>query len=479
MQTPCKPVAAAFLALVLYPSSFILSQVPLRWIAEAQRPAAQNWDVYQGETALLLPELREAGTAVAWTGAETATLYWQTNGMDTLWWSAPAEVVTNTAGLVRATWSPTNDVGAAQYPYFVGVSGSSGGRSYRANGTLKMKRAPGATPNSLPLPARVIDFATVTVSNAPWATPGYADAVAAQALTNAQGYADAVSAYAQTNAQGYADTVAAHARTNAQDYAAAVAAQAQTNAQGYAAAVAAQARTNAQDYAAAVAAQAQTNAQGYADAAASNAVAGVSLMGLASDDDRADSLRVLVSPQSVATNLSAAADGDFTWADTGIMWDGDFPVSLGASIHAATGLWMASYTGSNWSRDIWLFLGRGSNIVAHVNGVTGRDSNFYGITNNNWYGYNYCYDPVVLPVAVTGVFDCGNGLLPVHNGLVYNGTLSVATNQAVYAAVATTNQVAEAVAAISWPSLDSATNILWTVSVSNGHWLIIGTEVTP
>lgn len=31
----------------------------------------------------------------------------------------------------------------------------------------------------------------------------------------------------------------------------------------------------------------------------------------------------------------------------------------------------------------------------------------------------------------------------------------------------------------SWPSVDIATNITWTVVVSNGHWLVYGTETTP
>jgi len=31
----------------------------------------------------------------------------------------------------------------------------------------------------------------------------------------------------------------------------------------------------------------------------------------------------------------------------------------------------------------------------------------------------------------------------------------------------------------TWPSIDIATNIVWNVVVSNGHWLVYGTEVTP
>ena len=69
------------------------------------------------------------------------------------------------------------------------------GVSYRANGVLAMRHAPGSPPNALPLPAQVIDFAQVETLNAPWLLaselpefPGASNFVARQsfdAATNA------------------------------------------------------------------------------------------------------------------------------------------------------------------------------------------------------------------------------------------------------------------------------------------------------
>ncbi|MBQ6248252.1 MAG: hypothetical protein IJK04_15375, partial [Kiritimatiellae bacterium] len=39
---------------------------------------------------------------------------------------------------------------------------------YRAHGTIRMHGSPGAAPNALPLPVPVLDFARITVTNAPW-----------------------------------------------------------------------------------------------------------------------------------------------------------------------------------------------------------------------------------------------------------------------------------------------------------------------
>lgn len=142
----------------------------LRWTVEGSRPAPADWTIFQGETVLLEPAFASYGDTLPLTNC-TAALYWQTNGMDAAWWTVPAEIVTAATPRVRATWAPTNDCGAARYSYFISLS-ASGGLSYRAYGRLTMRPSPGATPNALPLPARMIDFAAITVTNVPWATPG-------------------------------------------------------------------------------------------------------------------------------------------------------------------------------------------------------------------------------------------------------------------------------------------------------------------
>ncbi len=85
-------------------------------------------------------------------GASDAGLYWQTNGMGALWWTAPATITNHHH--ITAIWSPTNDVGADVYNMFLGVPGDK-----YAHLILRMEDSPGATPNVLPLPAVTYDAA--------------------------------------------------------------------------------------------------------------------------------------------------------------------------------------------------------------------------------------------------------------------------------------------------------------------------------
>jgi hypothetical protein len=164
-----------------------------RWKVETTAPKPADHTAYRGETIVWEPTLLLYGAAIPLTNSEPATLYWQTNGMDSAWWSAPAEVLDGADGKLRAVWSPTNDVGAASYAWFVGVAATNG-VSYRANGTLKMQGAPGHVPNALPLPRQSLDFASVDLANEPWpaqiaaATAGLAttgQVAAAQATADA------------------------------------------------------------------------------------------------------------------------------------------------------------------------------------------------------------------------------------------------------------------------------------------------------
>lgn len=139
--------------------------VPLDWIADVSKPSVAPLACRRGETAALRCKLVRDGRPFD-PAAVSASIYWQTNGMGDLWWSAPATVASN---VLSAVWTPDMDPGASPVSLFIGAVDASGDRIYSPAASLRILHAPGAVPNELPLPARAIDFATVAVTNAPWA----------------------------------------------------------------------------------------------------------------------------------------------------------------------------------------------------------------------------------------------------------------------------------------------------------------------
>ncbi len=146
--------------------SCAMAGVPLRFDADVRSTSTFQASAYRGETLDIRARLLDGAHPLPVPAGAEAAMLWQTNGMGTAWWSVPATV--STSGVVEATWTPTNDVGAAAYRLFLGVA--DGGANYRANMLLRMIDAPGFAPNSLPLPVQSIDFSLVEVSNAPWLT---------------------------------------------------------------------------------------------------------------------------------------------------------------------------------------------------------------------------------------------------------------------------------------------------------------------
>lgn len=123
----------------------------------AGRPAASNEAYYHGETI----EFRAVRGRSVVTNVEYSCVYYQTNGMDSVWWK--------TDGL---TFHPTNDVGAASYRFFL-EGRDDLGRDWHANGLLRLLPSPGFTPNTIELPVARLDFAAVDVLNPPWTDPDY------------------------------------------------------------------------------------------------------------------------------------------------------------------------------------------------------------------------------------------------------------------------------------------------------------------
>ena len=138
--------------------------VPRDWIADVSRPSVAPLAVKRGETAALRCTLVRDGKP--WNpAAVSATLLWQTNGMGEVWWSEPASVASN---VLSATWTPAMDPGASPVSLFIGAADADGEIVYAAEAILRILHAPGAVPSELPLPVRALDFAMITVTNAPW-----------------------------------------------------------------------------------------------------------------------------------------------------------------------------------------------------------------------------------------------------------------------------------------------------------------------
>lgn len=136
--------------------------VPLAWTVDAARGASyRTFDQWAGAEYGLEATVTSAGKPLEIDG--DVALYYQTNGMGRLYWRRPATASNNT---IRATWLPGYETGATVYSGFLGVPG----KVWNAAFQLRLRPSPGASPNALPLPARRIDFATVEVANAPWAT---------------------------------------------------------------------------------------------------------------------------------------------------------------------------------------------------------------------------------------------------------------------------------------------------------------------
>lgn len=141
------------------------------WPIDAPTAGARQFTAYHGETVRF--NLRLGG---AMTNLSPVAIYYQTNGMGKAEWFGPVP---------GTVFHPTNDCGAAAYRFFI-LCNDPDGKDYTANGSLRLLDSPGFVPNELPFPPRVIDFAQVSVTNAPYYTKPEAD----QLLAGKRGLAD-------------------------------------------------------------------------------------------------------------------------------------------------------------------------------------------------------------------------------------------------------------------------------------------------
>ncbi len=165
------------ITLILSPLAAVAIERPLHWTADIARVTPMQFDAMHGDALAFNVDFNASGKPVDLTGLD-ATLYWQTNGMESAWWSATGIVSNSTA---RALFPTAADPGSKTLNFFLGLADGSN-VVYGASARVTFRNSPGATPNTIAPPVVTLDFATIDVLHAPWATP---DDVAAAVDTKA------------------------------------------------------------------------------------------------------------------------------------------------------------------------------------------------------------------------------------------------------------------------------------------------------
>ncbi len=154
------------IALILSPLAAVAIERPLHWTADIARVTPMQFDAMHGDALTFNVDFNASGNPVDLTGLD-ATLYWQTNGMESAWWSATGTVSNSTA---RALFPTAADPGSKTLNFFLGLTDGSN-VVYGAAARVTFRNSPGATPNTIAPPVVTLDFATIDVLHAPWATP--------------------------------------------------------------------------------------------------------------------------------------------------------------------------------------------------------------------------------------------------------------------------------------------------------------------
>jgi len=160
-KTHCKTLAAA-LAAVLQLAA--LAAVPVAWTNSPGMPPYPVKPVPHGVPVDFRVTLRGYAEPLVAPGADVR-LWYQTNGMGSAWWSAPATLEGDT---VTATFGPAQDTGADRVSLFFGAPSN-----VFAAAVLRLTHSPGFAPASLPLPTPVLDFSAVELRNLHALTNGW------------------------------------------------------------------------------------------------------------------------------------------------------------------------------------------------------------------------------------------------------------------------------------------------------------------
>ena len=140
MKPHYKPLATTLAATL---QLAVLAAVPLAWDVRPGQPAPVTFDRYHGETIDFSATFRGFGELPFAPGADIR-LWYQTNGMGSAWWSAPATIQSN---VLSATWSPALDPGADRVSLFFGAPSNA-----YASAVLRLRHSPGFAPGTMPDP---------------------------------------------------------------------------------------------------------------------------------------------------------------------------------------------------------------------------------------------------------------------------------------------------------------------------------------
>jgi hypothetical protein len=178
IKLPCTTLATSLAAALQLAA--IAAAVPLAWEARPGNPAPAQFTRYHGETLALRCTL--AGFDGDLSAQGDVRLWFQTNGMGRLWWSAPATAASNR---IEAAFGAAEDVGADRVSLFLGSPSN-----VYASAVLRLMPSPGFTPADLSLPVLRLDFDALAVTNAPYYTKDETDGVASDLLGDISRKAD-------------------------------------------------------------------------------------------------------------------------------------------------------------------------------------------------------------------------------------------------------------------------------------------------
>ena len=169
LKRPCsrlaKPLALALQLFTIHYSLFTASAaLPVAWTNSPGMPPYPIKPVPHGSTVELAVTLKDYTTPPIADGADVR-LWYQTNGMGSAWWSAPA---TFDGSTITASFGPAQDCGADRVSLFFGAPSN-----VFASAVLRLTHAPGFAPASLPLPVPVLDFSAVELRNISALTNGW------------------------------------------------------------------------------------------------------------------------------------------------------------------------------------------------------------------------------------------------------------------------------------------------------------------
>ena len=187
MKNHNKPLATALAALLALSATH--AAVPIAWTNAPGMPPHMPPPVPHGSKVEFSVTLKGFSDPAISADADVR-LWYQTNGMGSAWFSAPATFASN---VITAAFGPAQDTGADRVNCFFGAPSN-----VFASAVLRLSHAPGFTPSMVELPPKVIDFGSVELRNIYALTNGWTFGKDVD-LTPATNYTDrALGAFAET-----------------------------------------------------------------------------------------------------------------------------------------------------------------------------------------------------------------------------------------------------------------------------------------